>query len=119
MLVAEVDPTRAQEQTTAAARPVLLRCRVRLAPVERSGHLARVVPPLARWWFGTRSLGVPAFLSAFLVAPSIRTQLGTSCRPPAAPFAVLVAGRRLLPPSPLPLVAFAALMPDAAADPAH
>jgi len=101
-----------KEQSTAAARPVLTRCRVRLAPMKRSGHLARAVPPLARWWFVGRSLGfrplirfahpfgaaLRAVYVRSFVAPILSASfLATSCRPPAAPFVVLAAGRRLLP----------------------
>lgn len=78
-----------KEQTTAAARPVLLRCRVRLAPVKGSGHLARVAPPLARWWFGSRSLGVPAFLSGSRARHIVQASSRSLRR--------VGAGRRLLP----------------------
>ena len=50
--------TQAVLQSAAAARPVLLRCLLRLRRIKGNGHLERVAPPLARWLFVGRSLGL-------------------------------------------------------------
>jgi len=79
--VAEAEATRSTVQTTAAARPVLMRCRVRLAPdqMERAPRTGRASARALVVRGAVASL--PAFLSGSFLA--------TSCRPPAAPFAVL------------------------------
>lgn len=43
----ETNSTQAVRQSTAAARPVLMRCFVRLRWIKWNGHLARDAPPCA------------------------------------------------------------------------
>ena len=57
-----------------------MRCLLRLRRIKWNGHLARVAPPLARWWFAGRSLGLDGRLWRLAALRTPIAPLGHSLR---------------------------------------